>query len=55
MTAEEIVKMAAAMSGFRNASADDWRKEFERLNQPPARDPSAVSFVKRDGVWEMPR
>lgn len=60
MTTEEIIRAAAEMLGRPNQYADQanvaemHRAEAYR-NAYGARDQSAVSFVKRDGVWELPK
>ena len=51
MTVEEFRRLMEARLG--PLPGRTWRT-YERP-EPPARDPQAVSFVKRDGVWEMPR
>lgn len=61
MTAQEIIDMAMRNIGRRGRCVDmhayvaeQNRKEAYQNAYGP-RDSSAVSFVKRDGVWEMPR
>lgn len=64
MTAQEFINMAMRNIGpicgpnlhadLQAYIAEQNRKEAYQNAYGP-RDPSAVSFVKRDGVWEMPR
>lgn len=61
MTTEEIIRAAADMLGqpnpFANPAqvAEMYKAQAAYKNAYGPRDPSAVSFVKRDGVWELPR
>lgn len=53
MTQEKIIRAAFEMLRKQHPE-NDYRK-FDLYNGIPVSDPSAVSFVKRDGVWELPR